>query len=144
MAAVPGIPIALGEQEFRLDVWERNINTSMRYAQPDVHYVGGVSRALRVAKMSAAAPSVTFVPHSPNPSMLDVFALNLMASVPNAWGHMEFDAINTLSLPDGTEFFTEPVYAIKDGMMALPTGAGWGVTLKPGLLTKAANRTSTK
>eukprot|EP00947_MAST-08B_sp_MAST-8B-sp1_P004930 g4930.t1 len=41
-----GVGIALGEQEYREDVWERNIG-SMTYAQPDVHYVGGLSRALR-------------------------------------------------------------------------------------------------
>ena len=78
--------IALGEQEYRLDVWERNI-ASMQYTQPDVHYIGGLSRALRVARMSVAAGR-TFVPHSPNPSMIDVFALSMMAAVPNAWGFM--------------------------------------------------------
>jgi L-alanine-DL-glutamate epimerase-like enolase superfamily enzyme len=63
----PSLGLALGEQEYRLDVWERNIK-AMNYAQPDVHYIGGVSRTLRVAKMSIAA-NTTFVPHSPNPSM---------------------------------------------------------------------------
>lgn len=34
------------------------------YAQLDVHYVGGFSRALQVAKMSLVA-NWTIVPHSP-------------------------------------------------------------------------------
>ena len=142
MRAVPGLAVALGEQEYRLDVWSRNVGASMRYAQPDIHYVGGLSRALRVARMTIAA-GVTFVPHSPNPSMLDVFALHLMASVPNAFGHMEFDAVNTRHPPSGTAFFVEPVYALEDGQMRVPLGPGWGVTLKPGLLANATNQTST-
>ena len=140
-AQVPGLGIALGEQEYRLDVWERNIH-AMEFAQPDVHYVGGLSRALRVAKMSAAA-GTTFVPHSPNPSMIDLFALSLMAAAPNAFGFMEFDAINTRHPPSGDQFFTEDVYSIKDGKMAVPQGAGWGVTFKAGLLANAINQTTT-
>ena len=147
MRAVPGLAVALGEQEYRLDVWARilatrNVGASMRYAQPDIHYVGGLSRALRVARMTIAA-NVTFVPHSPNPSMLDVFALHLMASVPNAWTHMEFDAINTRHPPTGTDFFVEPVYALEGGQMRVPPGPGWGVALKPYLLANATNQTST-
>merc|ERR1712072_281875 len=102
------------------------------YAQPDVHYIGGVSRTLRVAKMSMAA-NTTFVPHSPNPCMVDVFALSMLASVPNAFGFMEFDAINTKDPPKGTDYFTDPVFALENGAMTVPTGIGWGVTLKPGL-----------
>lgn len=137
---VPGIAIALGEQEYRLDVWQRNIH-AMRFAQPDVHYIGGVSRTLRVARMSMDANTV-FVPHSPNPSMLNVFALSMLAAVPNAFEYMEFDAVNTRDPPTGTKFFTEEVYAIRDGAMRVPTGPGWGVTLKPGLLEQAKNHTS--
>lgn len=141
MRAVPRIAVAIGEQEYRLDVFERNMRASMRYAQPDVHYVGGVSRALQVAKMTLEQ-NVTFVPHSPNPSMINVFVLHLLASIPTAFPFMEFDAINTLEPPSGAKFFTEEVYRIHDGAMKVPQGTGWGVTLKPGLLRDATNRTS--
>ena len=140
MRGVPGIAVALGEQEYRLDVWGRNIQ-AMRYAQPDIHYIGGLSRALHVAQMTMDS-NVSFVPHSPNPSMLDVFALHLMAAVPNAYEFMEFDGINTRSPPSGTEFLSEPVYALKDGRMKVPAGPGWGVTLRSGLLSNAKNQTS--
>jgi L-alanine-DL-glutamate epimerase-like enolase superfamily enzyme len=93
--------------------------------------------------MSMAA-NKTFVPHSPNPSMLDVFALSMLAAVPNAFSHMEYDAINTKHPPDGTDFFAHPVYEIRDGAIAVPTGLGWGVELRSGLLTDATNQTSTK
>lgn len=138
----PALAIATGEQEFRLDVFQRNIQ-KFKYTQPDVHYIGGVSRTLAVARMSIAA-NTTFVPHSPNPCMVDVFALQMLASVPNAYEFMEFDAINTKDPPSGDHFFAEKVFEInKDGAMTVPTGAGWGVTLKPGLLKDATNKTST-
>lgn len=139
---MPALGIALGEQEYRLDVWERNIH-AMQYAQPDVHYIGGVSRTLRVAKMSMAVNS-SFVPHSPHPDMVDIFALSMLAAVPNAYGYMEFDAVNTRNPPSGKDYFVESNFEISNGAMAVPTGAGWGVTLKPGLLKEATNKTSTK
>ena len=135
-----GLGVALGEQEFRLDVFERNIH-KIDFVQPDVHYVGGMARALRVARMSMAASKI-FVPHSPNPCMLDLFALSMLASVPNAFDHMEFDAINTVNPPDGTDFFTQPVYKLSDGAITVPKGPGWGVELRPGLLVHATNQTS--
>merc|ERR1712232_496775 len=120
-ARVP-IGIALGEQEFRLDVWQRNV-AAMQFAQPDVHYIGGVVRTLRVARW-AAEKGVKFVPHSPNPSMVDIFTLHLMASVPNAYDFMEFDAIDNLP-PSGTELFTEAVFALTSGSLQVPTKPGW-------------------
>lgn len=135
-----GLGVALGEQEFRLDVFERNMH-KIDFAQPDVHYVGGIARTLRVARMSMAA-NKTFVPHSPSPCMLDLFALSMLASVPNAFGHMEFDAINTETPPDGTDFFAQPVYKLSGGAITVPKGPGWGAELRPGLLTKATNKTS--
>lgn len=137
---MPELPIALGEQEYRLDVWERNIH-AMRYAQPDLHYNGGMSRALRVVRMSNEA-NISMVPHGPGANLIGVFNLNLMAASPNAAEFMEFDAVNTKSPPTGKDFFTEKVFKLRDGELTLPTGAGWGVTLKPGLLEKSKNQTT--
>ena len=41
----PALGVACGEQEFRLDVFQRNIH-AMRYVQPDVHYVGDSEKLL--------------------------------------------------------------------------------------------------
>ena len=127
-----------------MDVWNRNIG-KLDYAQPDVHYIGGVSRTLRVARESIKHGK-TFVPHSPNPSMIDIFAISMLAAIPNAYEYMEFDAINTDKPPDGTDFFTEKVFEIdrSDGTMKVPTGYGWGVELKQGLLSDATNQTTTR
>merc|ERR1711998_759703 len=135
------LAFALGEQEYRLDVWQQNIH-AMKYAQPDLHYIGGLSRALRVVKMSMEAKT-TIVPHSPKADMIGVFALNVMAAAPNGFEFMEFDAVNTKTPPDGTDFFTEKVFKLTDGELTLPEGLGFGVTLKPGLFAKSDNRTTT-
>ncbi|EOD23499.1 hypothetical protein EMIHUDRAFT_239592 [Emiliania huxleyi CCMP1516] len=139
-AAMPGMPIALGEQEYRMDVWQRNVH-AMDVWQPDVHYIGGVSRSLAVARMSMEA-GARFVPHSPNPSFVAVFTLHIAAAVPNAFQFMEADAVNTRQPPDGKRFFTEGVLKIKDGKMKVPTGAGWGVALRSDWVDEASKRTS--
>lgn len=139
-AAMPGMPIALGEQEYRTDVWQRNVH-AMDVWQPDVHYIGGVSRSLAVARMSMEA-GARFVPHSPNPSFVAVFTLHIAAAVPNAFQFMEADAVNTRQPPDGKRFFTEGVLKIKDGKMKVPTGAGWGVALRSDWVDEASKRTS--
>ena len=129
----------MGEQEYRLDVWKRVID-SMNFAQPDVHYIGGFSRILQVAELTRQK-GIYFVPHSPNPSYIDVFVLHLMASLPNAYDYMEFDAIDE-SPPTGLHLFTEAVFKLNHGAIKVPQDPGWGVSLRPGLLTTALNQTS--
>ena len=76
--------------------------------------------------------------------MVDIFAMAMLASVPNAFEYMEFDVINTDHPPDGTKFFSNKAFEIDrgSGTMRVPTGLGWGVELKPSLLINATNRTS--
>ena len=56
--------------------------------QPDICYVGGLTRAWRVAKMAEAAGLVT-KPHAANVSLVTVFTMHLLAALPKA-GEVEF------------------------------------------------------
>ena len=51
--------------------------------QPDICYVGGLTRAWRVAKMAEAAGLVT-KPHAANVSLVTVFTMHLLAALPKA------------------------------------------------------------
>jgi len=56
VAAALGIPVAGGEQDVDLAQWRRMIRMrAVDIVQPDVCYVGGLTRALRVARMAADA-----------------------------------------------------------------------------------------
>ena len=70
------------------------------------------------------------VPHSANPSMVTVFTLHLMAAIPNAGPHLEF----SIESSGWTEDLFEPGLTVVDGMVEVPSGPGWGVTVNQKML----------
>jgi L-alanine-DL-glutamate epimerase-like enolase superfamily enzyme len=107
--------------------------------QPDICYVGGLARAMRVAAM-ADKFNIPCVPHSANLSLVTAFSLHMMGAIPNAGPYLEF----TIE-PDGwtRDLFT-PALKIQDGCVAIPDGPGWGVTVNPEWLTRADRQVSEK
>ena len=60
------LSVAGGEQDYDLKQWERMTAAHvMDIAQPDVCYIGGITRAMHAAKMAEKA-GMPFVPHSAN------------------------------------------------------------------------------
>ena len=91
--------------------------------QPDLMYNGGLIRALRVARMAAAA-GIPVTPHSPkhNPELATL--LHFAAAVPNTGPYLEFPAA-----PVTYEDWYAPRFTIQDGgTIAVPTGPGLGIT----------------
>ncbi|MDK1031695.1 MAG: mandelate racemase/muconate lactonizing enzyme family protein, partial [Planctomycetia bacterium] len=132
------VPVAGGEQDNCLAQWRRMINMrAVDIVQPDVCYVGGLSRTLSVAAMAAEA-GLPCVPHSANLSMVTVFTLHLMGAIPNAGPHFEF-CIEDVSW---TKDLFEPALEAHDGKVAIPAGPGWGVTINPSWLASAERRVS--
>ena len=105
--------------------------------QPDVCYVGGLTRALRVAEMAHEA-GLECVPHSANPSMVTVFTLHMMAAIPNAGPHVEF----SIEGRGWTEGLFTPALEAVDGHVAVPQGPGWGITLAEQWLQSAEHEIS--
>ncbi len=52
-------------------------------AQPDVLYVGGIGRALKVARLAETA-GLKVTPHAANLGLVTLFTMHLLAAVPNA------------------------------------------------------------
>lgn len=138
VAAALDVPVAGGEQDNDLAQWRRMIRMrAVDIVQPDVCYVGGIARARRVAAMAADA-GLPCVPHSANLSLVTVFTLHLLASIPNAGPHVEFSIEPTR----WTEGLYSPALRVCDGLVALPPGPGWGVTVAPSWLEQAERRVS--
>ena len=138
VAAALDLLVTGGEQDNDLAQWRRMIRMrAVDVVQPDVCYVGGLTRALRVAAMAAEA-GMACVPHSANLSMLQVFTAHLMAAIPNAAPFMEY----SIEKPGWTEGLFAPALAVKDGAVAVPPGPGWGVTVSPAWLEKAERQVS--
>jgi L-alanine-DL-glutamate epimerase-like enolase superfamily enzyme len=132
------VDVSGGEQDCFLWQWRRIIAMrAVDIVQPDVCYLGGLSRTLRVARMAAEA-GLRCVPHSANRSMVSVFALHLMASIPNAAPFMEC----SIEPSKWAEGLFEPALVVCDGALQVPAGPGWGVTINPAWLASAGRRQS--
>ncbi|HAK97484.1 MAG TPA: mandelate racemase [Planctomycetes bacterium] len=140
VAAALAVPIAGGEQDNDLAQWRRMLALhAVDIAQPDVCYVGGLTRALRVAMLAADAGKLC-VPHSANLSWVTVFTLHLAGVIPNAGPFVEF----TIEDNAWTRNLYRPALAVENGCVAIPEGPGWGVTLDPAWLAAAARRESVR
>ncbi len=138
VAAKLDIDVAGGEQDVDLAQWRRMVRMhAVDIVQPDVCYVGGITRALRVARFAYEA-GLLCVPHSANLSLVTIFTLHLLASIPNAGPYLEF-SIEPSGWTDG---LFEPMLEVVDGMVAVPDGPGWGVEINPEWLEKAQYQVS--
>ncbi|MEM7255695.1 MAG: mandelate racemase/muconate lactonizing enzyme family protein, partial [Pseudomonadota bacterium] len=75
------IDVTGGEQDCDLATWRRM--AAMRAVdvlQPDICYLGGISRTLRVAELAKQA-GIPCTPHSANLSLVTVFTLHLMGAI---------------------------------------------------------------
>jgi len=131
-----------GEQDNDLAQWRRMIHMrAVDIVQPDILYVGGLTRALRVAAM-AREKGMSCIPHSANHCLVTVFTLHMMRAIPNAGNFLEFsieydEGINRTA----RELFT-PYLEISNGCVDLPPEPGWGVRIKDSWLQTAAYQKS--
>jgi L-alanine-DL-glutamate epimerase-like enolase superfamily enzyme len=136
--AASEVPVAGGEQDYDLQQWRRIIGMhTVDIVQPDICYIGGLTRALRVANMARQA-GLPCVPHSANRSMVTVFALHMMGAIANPGRYVEF-SIEPTSWVDA--LFT-PALVARGGEVEIPAGPGWGVELNERWLAGAKRQVS--
>jgi len=131
------IAVSGGEQDTTLPQFHRMIGMrAVDIIQPDVGYLGGISRTRKVAVLAEAA-GIPCTIHCANDSMLRVFSLHLALAMPACFQAQEW----SIETP-----WCDDVYAgmpaVVDGSVAAPTSAGWGVELLPGFRATAERRES--
>ena len=131
-----------GEQDNEMAQWRRMIDMrAVDIVQPDICYVGGLTRAWRVAKLSEAA-GIVCKPHAANVSMITVFTMHMLASLPNA-GEVEFSIEDESGITRQARALFDPALEVKDGKALMPQeGPGWGVHIKQSWLDQADHRVS--
>ena len=130
------LDVAGGEQDCDLATWRRMIELrAVDIVQPDICYIGGLARALRVAEMAREA-GLPCIPHSANLSLVTVFSLHMMGAIANAGPYVEFTIEGADYYPWQEGLFS-PALEARDGMVAIPDGPGWGVEINPAWLEKA-------
>jgi L-alanine-DL-glutamate epimerase-like enolase superfamily enzyme len=138
VTAAINVPVAGGEQDNDLAQWRRMIRMlAIDIVQPDICYIGGLTRALRVAAIAAEA-EMPCVPHSANLAMVTVFTLHMLGAISNAGPHIEF----SIEPSNWTRDLYYPALQVRDGLVAIPDGPGWGVTIKPKWLAAAKRQVS--
>lgn len=134
VAADLKIKVAGGEQDNDLAQWRRMLRMkAVDVAQPDICYLGGFTRSLRVARLAREASRLV-VPHSSHLSLITVFSLHLMAAIRNAGPVVEY-TIEPESFA-GPRLY-EPALSVKEGRVGIPEEPGWGVRMNPEWLARA-------
>ena len=125
-----------GEQDCDLTLWRYMIdNRVVDVVQPDVCYIGGVTRALKVAEWAARA-GIPVTPHSANQTLVTTFTLHIMGAIPNAGPYVEFSIEGPDYYPWEHGLLRNPL-RVKDGMVTIPSEPGWGVEVSPAWLERA-------
>jgi L-alanine-DL-glutamate epimerase-like enolase superfamily enzyme len=139
VAAALEMKVSGGEQDNDLAQWRRMIRmNAVDILQPDLCYVGGFTRAWRVAKMGRKGGKLV-VPHSSHLSLITLFSLHFMAAIPNAGPFVEFTIEGE---GNQGEALYSPSLEVKAGRVKIPDGPGWGVKVNPAWLEKAAHQKS--
>jgi L-alanine-DL-glutamate epimerase-like enolase superfamily enzyme len=130
-----------GEQDCDLALWRFAIEMrAVDVVQPDICYLGGINRTMKVVEMAKAA-GLPVTPHSANQSLVTVFTLHLMGAIENAGPYVEFSIEGADYYPWDSGLY-EPALVARDGTVQIPEGPGWGVELNRDWLDKASYRKS--
>ncbi len=132
-----------GEQDWDLATWARMIQTrTVDIVQPDVMYMGGMSRTLQVVRMAAAA-GLPCTPHSANLSLVTLCTMHLLGAIPNAGKYLELSIEGADYYPWQEGLFVEDPYSVREGHVVIPSAPGWGVEVSPAWLSRAVYHRST-
>ena len=127
------IKIAFGEQDSSLWLFQWMIeNKAIDVVQPDLNYNGGFIRAARVARMARKA-NMWICPHNTQTGAASVNILHFAASTPNIGPWMEYVSRG----PAKKESWYTPNFEIRNGVIPLPTGPGFGLEFDPEFVKKA-------
>ena len=136
------IDVTGGEQDWDLTIWKRMIEMrAVDIVQPDVSYVGGMCRTLRVARMAEAA-GLPVTPHSANLSLVTLFTMHLLRAIPNAGDYLEFSIEEADYYPWQYGLFRNDPYKIVDGKATVTDEPGWGIEISPEWLAKSTYQIS--
>jgi L-alanine-DL-glutamate epimerase-like enolase superfamily enzyme len=109
--------------------------------QPDIMYVGGLTRALQVARMGAEA-GLPCTPHSANLSLVTLCTMHFLAAIDNAGKYLELSIEGPDYYPWQYGLFVEDPYKIEDGCVTISDRPGWGVEINPHWLERAQYKVS--
>lgn len=137
VTAALDLDVTGGEQDWDMATWTRMIDMrAVDVVQPDIMYMGGLTRTLEVARIAAAA-GLPCTPHAANLSLVTICTMHLMAAIPNAGKYLELSIEGDDYYPWQRDLFLGRPFAVTDGYVTVPDNPGWGVDMSPAWLDRA-------
>ncbi|GGE19147.1 isomerase [Primorskyibacter flagellatus] len=142
VAAALHIDVTGGEQDCMIAAWARMFELkAVDVAQPDVLYVGGIGRTLRVARMAAEA-GLPVTPHAANLGLVTLFTMHVLRAIPNAGPYLEFSIEEADYYPWQYGLYRNDPYVVAEGKVTVTEAPGWGVEISDEWLAKSEYRMS--
>ena len=136
------IDVTGGEQDWDLATWQRMIDMrAVDVLQPDVMYMGGIYRTLKVVEMAKAA-GMPITPHSANLSLVTMCTMHLLGAIANPGKYLELSIEVEDYYPWQYGLFLGDPFKVSDGKVQIPDAPGWGVEINPDWLAKAVKQVS--
>lgn len=136
------IDVTGGEQDCSLVDWKRMIDDHVvDIIQPDVCYLGGMLRTMKVAQMAHEA-GIPCTPHAANLSLVTLFTMHLLRAIPNPGKYLEFSIEEGDYYPWQYGLFASDPYEVTDGHVTVTDAPGWGVEIHPEWLAKSTYQIS--
>jgi L-alanine-DL-glutamate epimerase-like enolase superfamily enzyme len=136
------IPISGGEQDCEIATWRHMIDMrAVDIAQPDILYLGGISRTLRVCSMANAA-GLPITPHAANWGLVTLFTMHLLRAIEGAGRYLEFSIEGPDYYPWQYGLFRKSPYEVSGGRVTVTDAPGWGVEIDPEWLARSGYQVS--
>ena len=131
------IDVTGGEQDCELRIWKDMIDRNVvNIVQPDVMYMGGLTRSLKVAKM-AEENNIPCTPHAANLSLVTMCTMHFLKAIPNAGKYLELSIEGIDYYPWQQDLFTNDPYLVKNGEVEIHDSPGWGIEINQNWLDNA-------
>ena len=131
-----------GEQDCDIPTWKRMIDMrAVDIVQPDILYLGGINRTLRICRMAEQA-GLPATPHCANLSLVTLFTMHLLRAIPNAGKYLEFSIEGADYYPWQEGLYVETPYQIVNGHATVSDRPGWGIEIDPEWLARSKYQSS--
>ena len=134
-----------GEQDCEMSIWRQMIDMrAVDVVQPDVCYIGGISRTLQGGRASRPSRPALHATRSQPVNGDNVHDGMFLRAIPNAGKYLEFSSRRDRLLPlAGRGLFEGEPYTIKDGQATVTDQPGFGIEIRAEWLAKSHLQSST-